>query len=107
MLDYMWLKLTSRRTHFKNMVPNVENGSWKMGGVLINRPRNWILTVRLMLCLGAILNSVPKDDSVDSLDFAGSTLVCIAESVEEVREQLSKDIYATSGVWDMDKVNRT
>ncbi|RKL48676.1 hypothetical protein BFJ72_g1575 [Fusarium proliferatum] len=50
------------------------------------------------------VRGVPKDDSVDSLDFAGSTLVCIAESVEEVREQLSKDIYATSGVWDMDKV---
>ncbi|KAI1009627.1 hypothetical protein LB504_003229 [Fusarium proliferatum] len=77
-------RLEVRGTHFKNMVPNVENGSWKMGG--------------------AILNSVPKDDSVDSLDFAGSTLVCIAESVEEVREQLSNDIYATSGVWDMDKV---
>ena len=55
--------------------------------------------------LGAILNSVPKDDSPSSLDFAGSTLVCIAESVEEVREALSKDIYATSGVWDMDKVS--
>ncbi|KAF4334791.1 hypothetical protein FBEOM_11378 [Fusarium beomiforme] len=77
-------RLEVRGIHFKNMTPNVENGSWKMGG--------------------AILNSVPKDDSVDSLDFAGSTLVCIAESVEEVRDQLSKDIYATSGVWDMDKV---
>ncbi|KAI1013237.1 hypothetical protein LB503_001526 [Fusarium chuoi] len=77
-------RLEVRGTHFKNMVPNVENGSWKMGG--------------------AILNSVPKDDSVDSLDFTGSTLVCIAESVEEVREQLSNDIYATTGVWDMDKV---
>lgn len=49
------------------------------------------------------MNSVPKDDSPDSLDFMGSTLVCVAKSVEEVREQLSKDIYATSGVWDMDK----
>ncbi|KAM0188748.1 hypothetical protein ACHAPI_010459 [Fusarium lateritium] len=77
-------RLEVRSTHFKNMTPHLEDGSWKMGG--------------------AILNSVPKDDSPSSLDFAGSTLVCVAESVEEVREQLSKDIYATSGVWDMDKV---
>ncbi|KAM0213913.1 hypothetical protein ACHAQD_009126 [Fusarium lateritium] len=77
-------RLEVRSTHFKNMAPHLEDGSWKMGG--------------------AILNSVPKDDSPSSLDFAGSTLVCVAESVEEVREQLSKDIYATSGVWDMDKV---
>ncbi|CAJ0539061.1 Ff.00g068630.m01.CDS01 [Fusarium sp. VM40] len=77
-------RLEVRGTHFKNMTPHVEDGSWKMGG--------------------AILNSVPKDDSPSSLDFAGSTLVCVAESAEEVREQLNKDIYATSGVWDMDKV---
>lgn len=35
----------------------------------------------------------------------GSTIVVVAESVEQVREQLSKDIYATSGVWDMEKVS--
>ncbi|PTD02699.1 hypothetical protein HYE67_011153 [Fusarium culmorum] len=77
-------RLEVRGQHFDNMKPNVESGNWKMGG--------------------AILNSVPKDDSPSSLDFAGSTLVCIADSVEQVRENLSKDIYATSGVWDMDKV---
>ncbi|KAL4723653.1 hypothetical protein ACLX1H_009295 [Fusarium chlamydosporum] len=78
-------RLEVRGQHFENMKPNVESGNWKMGG--------------------AILNSVPKDDSPSSLDFAGSTLVCIANSVEEIREQLSKDIYATSGVWDMDKAS--
>ncbi|RGP80562.1 dimeric alpha-beta barrel [Fusarium longipes] len=77
-------RLEVRGQHFENMKPHVESGNWKMGG--------------------AILNSVPKDDSPSSLDFAGSTLVCIADSVEQVREQLSKDIYATSGVWDMEKV---
>ncbi|CAG7555968.1 unnamed protein product [Fusarium equiseti] len=77
-------RLSVRGQHFEDMKPKVESGNMKMGG--------------------AILNSVPKDDSPSSLDFAGSTLVCIAESAEEVREQLSKDIYATSGVWDMDKV---
>ncbi|KPM34943.1 hypothetical protein AK830_g11625 [Neonectria ditissima] len=71
--------------HFENMVPFMEGGSWKMGG--------------------ALLNSVPKDDDPANLDFMGSTLVCVAESVEQVREQLSRDIYATSGVWDMEKVS--
>ncbi|KAF7550160.1 hypothetical protein G7046_g8097 [Stylonectria norvegica] len=77
-------RLEVRATHFANMQPHVADGSWKLGG--------------------ALLHSVPKDDSPGSLDFMGSTLVCVAESAEAVREQLSKDIYATSGVWDMDKI---
>ncbi|KAI5462100.1 hypothetical protein BGZ63DRAFT_354579 [Mariannaea sp. PMI_226] len=76
-------RLSVRSKHFEHMVPHVEDGSWKMGG--------------------AILNSVPKDDDPSSLDFAGSTLVCVADSVEAVREQLTQDIYATSGVWDVEK----
>lgn len=59
----------------------------------------------MMNSIGALLNSVPKDDNPASLDFMGSTIVVVAESVEQVREQLSKDIYATSGVWDMEKVS--
>ncbi|KAK7425193.1 hypothetical protein QQX98_000108 [Neonectria punicea] len=77
-------RLKVRHLHFENMTPFVKDGSWKMGG--------------------ALLSSVPKDDDPASLDFTGSTLVCVAESVEQVREQLSKDIYATSGVWDMEKI---
>lgn len=84
------------------MQPNVENGSWKTGG-MFQYLGSRLPSERSSLRAGALLNSVPKDDSPDSLDFMGSTLVCVAKSVEEVREQLSKDIYATSGVWDMDK----
>lgn len=53
---------------------------------------------------GALLNSVPKDDEASSLDFMGSTLVCIAESKEQIVDQLNKDVYAKSGVWDVEKV---
>lgn len=77
-------RLEVRNLHFEGMVPFREDGTWKTGG--------------------ALLNSVPKDDNPASLDFMGSTIVVVAESVEQVREQLSKDIYATSGVWDMEKV---
>ncbi len=55
---------------------------------------------------GALLNSVPEDDDASKFDFMGSTLVCIAESKEEIMADLKKDIYATSGVWDVEKVSR-
>ncbi|KFA63873.1 hypothetical protein S40285_04459 [Stachybotrys chlorohalonatus IBT 40285] len=65
------------------MKPFVDSGAWKMGG--------------------AILNEVPAGDDASTFDFAGSTLVCVAESKEEIVEQLKKDVYATSGVWDVDQ----
>lgn len=36
----------------------------------------------------------------------GSTFVAVAESKAEVIETLNKDIYARSGVWDVEKVCR-
>ncbi|EXV02488.1 YCII-related domain protein [Metarhizium robertsii] len=74
----------SLRTHFKNMTPHVESGDWKMGG--------------------ALLNEVPADDNAANFDFFGSTVVCKGESKEAVLEQLKKDVYATSGVWDVEKI---
>ena len=77
--------LTSRGVcshHFAGLKPAKESGLYQMGG--------------------AILNSVPKDDEPSSLDMAGSTIVIVAESKAEVIEVLKKDIYATSGVWDVD-----
>jgi hypothetical protein len=73
------------REHFKGLNPRIDSGEWKTGG--------------------AILKSVPKDDEVTSLDFAGSSIVVVAESKEQVLEELSKDIYARSGIWDMEKVS--
>lgn len=54
---------------------------------------------------GALLSSVPKDDNPENMEFCGSTAVVVADSVEDVKRQLSKDVYATSGVWDLDKVS--
>jgi len=34
----------------------------------------------------------------------GSSMVFVAESKEVVLERIRKDIYTTSGVWDVDKV---
>ncbi|EFZ01976.2 Dimeric alpha-beta barrel [Metarhizium robertsii ARSEF 23] len=77
-------RLEVRPTHFKNMTPHVESGDWKMGG--------------------ALLNEVPADDNAANFDFFGSTVVCKGESKEAVLEQLKKDVYATSGVWDVEKI---
>jgi uncharacterized protein YciI len=36
--------------------------------------------------------------------FLGSVVVYAAENAEEVRDIINKDVYATSGVWDLEKV---
>ncbi|ODA80754.1 hypothetical protein RJ55_03713 [Drechmeria coniospora] len=76
-------RLEVRPQHFRNMTPKIESGAWKMGG--------------------ALLNSVPESDDATKFDFMGSTMVCVAESKEEVLRQLQEDIYSTSGVWDTEK----
>ncbi|RSL45511.1 hypothetical protein CEP54_014232 [Fusarium duplospermum] len=53
---------------------------------------------------GALLNNVPEGDKAESVDFFGSDFVVVAESIDKVREQFSQDVYATAGVWDMEKV---
>ncbi|RCI17414.1 hypothetical protein L249_1917 [Ophiocordyceps polyrhachis-furcata BCC 54312] len=52
----------------------------------------------------ALLNSLPVDDDPSSLDFAGSALVCRAQSENHARSLLAEDIYSTEGVWDLEKV---
>lgn len=53
---------------------------------------------------GAVLNSIPQGTDPSTFDFHGSTFVAVAASKEEVIEQLKNDVYVSSGVWDLDKV---
>ncbi|KAI1113025.1 hypothetical protein F5Y14DRAFT_452435 [Nemania sp. NC0429] len=53
---------------------------------------------------GALFNEKPESDDPSKFSFYGSSLICLASSKEEILELLSKDIYATSGVWDLDNV---
>ncbi|OAA56851.1 Dimeric alpha-beta barrel [Cordyceps fumosorosea ARSEF 2679] len=76
-------RLEVRATHLANVKPLVANGTYKMGG--------------------AVLNSVPEGADPSAFDFHGSSLVAVAESKEAVLEQLKNDIYVTSGVWDLEK----
>ncbi|KAI0913854.1 hypothetical protein F4824DRAFT_502887 [Ustulina deusta] len=77
-------RLAVRAQHLEGIKPLAESGSVKTGG--------------------AILNEKPESEDATKFSFYGSTLVCVASSREEVLELLSKDIYTTSGVWDLDNV---
>lgn len=56
--------------------------------------------IRLTM-LGAMLESHPGEG--ESPAIKGSMIVYTATTVEEVRELIKNDIYAKSGVWDVEK----
>ena len=78
-------RLAVRPQHFANLRPVTESGLVQMGG--------------------AVLSDVPATLAADpaTLRFAGSALVVMASSRAEVLEVLRKDVYAASGVWDVDQ----
>lgn len=53
---------------------------------------------------GAVLEEMPPNDEISSMKFAGSTLMVLASSKEEVIDLLKDDVYVKSGVWDLEKV---
>ncbi|TPX06907.1 uncharacterized protein E0L32_002403 [Thyridium curvatum] len=76
-------RLDVRPQHFAGITEHVKSGKIVMGG--------------------AILDDVPVDDQPTSLKFAGSTLQIVASSRDEVVEFIRGDVYAKSGVWDVEK----
>jgi hypothetical protein len=68
------------RTHLKNVKSEFEAGNFVLGGAYMSAP--------------------PKEGETPPM--IGSALIAVAETKEEVIEKLKKDIYATSGVWDVD-----
>lgn len=48
-----------------------------------------------------MLNAHPADGETPS--FKGSMMLAVAENEAQVLELLNKDIYVSSGVWDMEK----
>ncbi|RDA82733.1 hypothetical protein CP532_2409, partial [Ophiocordyceps camponoti-leonardi (nom. inval.)] len=86
-----------RPTHLERIKPKIDAGIFKMGGSLSPSP-----IPAHVFC--ALLNSIPADDDPSSLDFAGSALVCRAQSEHHARSLLAEDIYSSEGVWDLEKV---
>ncbi|KAI0024187.1 hypothetical protein F4780DRAFT_644142 [Xylariomycetidae sp. FL0641] len=76
-------RLEVRPKHFEGLEVHKKSGKFKTGG--------------------AILNDKPESEDPSAFDFYGSTLVCVAASKQEVYDLLAKDIYTTSGVWDLEK----
>ncbi|EEH37383.1 hypothetical protein PAAG_07664 [Paracoccidioides lutzii Pb01] len=78
-------RIDVRNVHLANIKPEVDSGFLKLGG--------------------ALLEYHPEEGQTPPMK--GSVLIVVSESPEAVREQLSKDIYATSGVWDIDNMQIT
>lgn len=55
-----------------------------------------------MECTGATVDYPPVGD--EKRAFNGSCVVARASTKEEVLEEIKKDVYATAGVWNVDKV---
>ncbi|CAK7562446.1 MAG: hypothetical protein SEPTF4163_000290 [Sporothrix epigloea] len=76
-------RLEVRPTHFANLEAVTKTGRVKFGG--------------------AILNDKPTDPSdPNTYDFAGSSIIYLADTKQEVTDFLKQDIYYESGVWDVD-----
>jgi len=76
-------RLEVRQTHLENIDPDVQRGSVVLGG--------------------AYLSEQPAEGQTP--DMLGSAMIFVADSKEEVLERIKHDIYTTSGVWDIDKIN--
>lgn len=62
---------------------------------------NAVLWFTSLTNAGAIFEKHPVED--EPAMFRGSVVVYAAESEAEVRKIIENDIYATSGVWDVEK----
>lgn len=77
-------RLAVRAEHLSGILPSREAGIVKFGG--------------------GIVNGLPANTAdPNTWDFAGSSLVVVAESQAEVVKLLEQDIYTKSGVWDVPK----
>ncbi|TFK74568.1 hypothetical protein BDN72DRAFT_665030 [Pluteus cervinus] len=77
-------RLSVRATHIKAAGHNVERGFIRVGGYLLTP------------------ESIATSDAPKKM--AGSTFICLADNIEEVREIVENDIYYTSGVWDPERI---
>jgi hypothetical protein len=78
------LSLTMGSDHLKALVPDTESGFWVLGGATLDEPI--------------------KEGQGPKIN--GSVMMAVAETEDEVLEKLKKDVYYTSGVWDVEKVSQ-
>jgi len=83
--------------------PHVASGAIVAGGrfpFLLPKLSPWAVGCGSLTCLGAMLNAHPAEGETPS--FKGSMMMAVAENEEQVLDLLKKDIYTTSGVWDLE-----
>ncbi|KAF7585921.1 hypothetical protein BBP40_009867 [Aspergillus hancockii] len=78
--DSLQKRLEVRNQHLENVKPLVNNGTIVVGG--------------------GMLDSHPAPG--ETPPFKGSAMIVVAEEEAQVRELIRNDIYATSGVWDVE-----
>lgn len=54
---------------------------------------------------GGMFDAHPSEDSSEPPSFNGSAMIVLAESAEHVRRLMAADIYATAGVWDVERAS--
>lgn len=74
--------LNVSRKHLESIKPEFDAGACVMGGAYLEEP--------------------PKEGETPKMK--GSVMIMVANSQEEVLKRLRSDIYTSSGVWDIDKV---
>ncbi|KAJ5286746.1 YCII-like protein [Penicillium angulare] len=94
-LNSCWITLIQHASgHYEGIQPLIAQGQLVDGGIWEPRPYK--------MKTGAIFREHPEQGKEEQ--FEGSVVVFAAENVEEVRGIISQDIYATSGVRDLEKV---
>ncbi|EQB48108.1 hypothetical protein CGLO_12684 [Colletotrichum gloeosporioides Cg-14] len=87
--------------------PLIESGRLVAGGnVLLPNSLGQRVNVNRELglrALGALFEKHPTEDATEAC-FWGSVVVYTAESPEDVKAIIENDVYATSGVWDLERV---
>ncbi|KAF9886317.1 hypothetical protein FE257_011576 [Aspergillus nanangensis] len=76
------LRKQVRPTHLEDIKPLVASGRVVVGGAMVEK----------------------HPAAGEGVPFKGSMMIYTGETIEDVRAVLLNDIYATSGVWDLEKV---
>ncbi|KAF3806348.1 hypothetical protein GCG54_00006110 [Colletotrichum gloeosporioides] len=93
--------------HYEGIKPLIESGRLVAGGnVLLPNSLGQRVNVNRELglrALGALFEKHPNEDATEAC-FRGSVVVYTGESPEDVKVIIENDVYATSGVWDLERV---
>ncbi|PBK91737.1 hypothetical protein ARMGADRAFT_932343 [Armillaria gallica] len=75
-------RLSVRSTHLEDATKLVSGGYIRIGGALLSE----------------------ESLSSETKKMVGSTFICEAKDIDEVKEKVKADVYYTAGVWDPEKI---